>query len=338
MKTIAFFNNKGGVGKTTLLYHLAWMFSELGIRTVAMDLDPQSNLTSMFLSEDRLDELWEGPAAGHTIVASVAPLLEEGTGDVQAPHLEVVARNLALVPGDLGLARMEDELSAQWPNCLEGVAKAFRITTAFHHTTRLAVNQFKAELALIDVGPNLGALNRSAVIAADYVAVPLVPDLFSLQGLRNLGPTLRKWRSGWAKRLEEAPKSLTELPSGAMNPAGYVVLQHAVRQSRPVKAYLRWAERIPSEYRTAMKLPEEDDALTIENDPHCLAQLKHYRSLMPLAMEAGKPIFHLKPADGAIGAHVAAVNECGKDFRRLALRLAKATHLDRAIGALTSSH
>ena len=39
MKTIAFFNNKGGVGKTTLLYHLAWMYSELGIRTVALDLD-----------------------------------------------------------------------------------------------------------------------------------------------------------------------------------------------------------------------------------------------------------------------------------------------------------
>jgi chromosome partitioning protein len=48
---------------------------------------------------------------------------------------------------------------------------------------------------------------------------------------------------------------------------------------------------------------------------------------MPLAMEAGKPIFHLKPADGAIGAHAAAVTECGKDFRRLALRLAKATGL-----------
>jgi len=350
MKTIAFFNNKGGVGKTTLLYHLAWMFSELGVRTVALDLDPQSNLTSMFLSEDRLAELWEDPTDGQTIVAAVAPLLEEGTGDVRSPHLERVARNLALVPGDLGLARMEDELSAQWPNCLEGVAKAFRITSALHRAVTLAATDFKAELALIDVGPNLGALNRCAVIAADHLAVPLVPDLFSLQGLRNLGPTLRKWRSGWKKRLEEAPSNLTGLPTdnvrayaallkeapsnltglptGAMEPAGYIVLQHAVRQSRPVKAYLRWAERIPAEYRKAMELPAGDDTLTLDTDPNCLAQLKHYRSLMPLAMEAGKPIFHLKPADGAIGAHVAAVNECGNDFRRLAQRLAKATGLE----------
>jgi len=327
MKTIAFFNNKGGVGKTTLLYHLAWMYSESGVRTVAVDLDPQSNLTSMFLSEDRLDELWEGPAQGHTIVSAVAPLLEEGTGEVQKPHLEVMGRNLALVPGNLGLARMEDELSAQWPNCLEGIAKAFRITAVFHRVVQLAVEEFGAELALLDVGPNLGALNRCAVIAADHIAVPLVPDLFSLQGLGNLGPTLAKWRKGWSKRLEEAPATVPDLPSGQMQPAGYVILRHAVRQSRPVKAYLRWAERIPSEYRAAMDLPVPPHGLAPENDPNCLAQLKHYRSLMPLAMEAGKPIFHLKPADGAIGAHVAAVADCGRDFRRLACRLASATGL-----------
>ena len=326
MKTIAFFNNKGGVGKTTLLYHLAWMFSELGVRTVALDLDPQSNLTSMFLPVERLSELWEGPAAGHTIVSAVAPLLEEGTGDVQNPHLEVMGRNLALVPGDLGLARMEDELSTHWPKCLEGTAKAFRITSVFHRAVTLAVQQFKAELALIDVGPNLGALNRCAVIAADHVAVPLVPDLFSLQGLRNLGPTLNKWRKGWQQRLEQAPSSVSDLPSGGMQPAGYIVLQHAVRQSRPVKAYLRWADRIPAEYRSAMNRPAVAE-LTLDDDPHCLAQLKHYRSLMPMAMEAGKPIFHLKPADGAIGAHAAAVAQCKRDFHQLASKLADATGL-----------
>lgn len=326
MTSIAFFDNQNDVGKTTLLYHLAWMFSELGVRTVALDLDPQSNLTSMFLSVERLSELWEGPAAGQTIVSAVAPLLEEGTGDVQNPHLEVMGRNLALVPGNLGLARMEDELSTHWPKCLEGTAKAFRITSVFHRAVTLAVDQFKAELALIDVGPNLGALNRCAVIAADHVAVPLVPDLFSLQGLRNLGPTLNKWRGGWQQRLKEAPASVSDLPSGGMQPAGYIVLQHAVRQSRPVKAYLRWAERIPREYRAAMKLAA-DDKLILDDDPHCLAQLKHYRSLMPMAMEAGKPIFHLKPADGAIGAHASAVALCEGDFRQLARRLADATGL-----------
>jgi len=56
MRTIAFFNNKGGVGKTTLVYHVAWMLAELGHKVLAADLDPQANLTSMFLDEDQLEE------------------------------------------------------------------------------------------------------------------------------------------------------------------------------------------------------------------------------------------------------------------------------------------
>ena len=322
MKTIAFFNNKGGVGKTTLLYHTAWMFAELGLRTVVVDFDPQSNLTSMFLDEDRLSQLWDEPARGQTVVAAVSPLLEEGTAAVQSPHLEIIRSNLALVPGDLGLAKMEDELSSQWFDCLSGKARAFRVTTAFHRLISLAAEAFEADVVLIDVGPNLGALNRCSVLAADHIVVPLVPDLFSLQGLRNLGPTLRDWRKGWKKRLEEAPASMAHaLPSGGMDPAGYVVLQHAVRKSRPVKAYERWANRIPAEYRAAMKLPAKNGVLP-ETDDLCLAQLKHYRSLMPLAMEAGKPMFQLTPADGAIGSHVGAVSDCHKDFKRFATSLA----------------
>ena len=58
MKTIAFFNNKGGVGKTTLAYHVAWMYAELGQRVLAVDLDPQANLTTIFLDEDQLQTIW----------------------------------------------------------------------------------------------------------------------------------------------------------------------------------------------------------------------------------------------------------------------------------------
>jgi hypothetical protein len=65
--------------------------------------------------------------------------------------------------------------------------------------------------------------------------------------------------------------------------------------------------------------------VVVEHDPHCLAQLKHYRSLMPMAMEARKPIFHLRPADGALGAHVAAAQRCGDDFRRLTHAIARKT-------------
>ena len=68
---VAFFNNKGGVGKTSLVYHIAWMIARKGLRIVAVDLDPQANLTANFLAEEQLEELWPGgnvlTAPGRTI-------------------------------------------------------------------------------------------------------------------------------------------------------------------------------------------------------------------------------------------------------------------------------
>jgi hypothetical protein len=106
-----------------------------------------------------------------------------------------------------------------------------------------------------------------------------------------------------------------------MEPAGYVILQHAIRLDRPVQAYGRWMNRIPAEYRHAVLNEAVDEAPSVGKDPNCLALLKHYRSLMPMAQDARKPIFFLKPADGAIGAHASAVQECYRDFLRLARRI-----------------
>lgn len=319
MKTVAFFNNKGGVGKTSLVYHLAWMFAEHGVKTLAVDLDPQANLTAMFLAEGRLELLWPDGDHPDTIYGAINPILR-GTGDINAPHIEQINLNLGLLPGDLGLSRFEDKLSAAWPNCQLGDESAFRTMTAFHRLIQSSQN-FKADIALIDVGPNLGAINRSALIASDQVCLPLAPDLFSIQGLKNLGPTLRDWRAVWSDLTKKAPQGLS-MPKGTMNPVGYVVMQHGSLDNRPVKAYKRWMDRIPSTYKNSV-LDEQDAAPpTITIDPRCLSLLKHYRSLMPMAMEARKPIFFLKSADGAIGAHIEAVRNCYEDFQDLAKKIA----------------
>jgi cellulose biosynthesis protein BcsQ len=317
---IAFFNNKGGVGKTSLVYHLAWMHADLGTRVVAADLDPQANLTAAFLDEDRLEELWSEAHPRNTIFGSVQPLLK-GTGDIAEPGLEYVDDRLALVVGDLSLSSFEDQLSEVWPKCLDRDERAFRVISAFWRVLQRAATTHKADLALIDLGPNLGAINRAALIAADYVVVPLSPDLFSLQGLRNLGPKLRQWREEWKERQEKNPEPSLELPAGQMQPVGYIVLQHVVRLNRPVRAYDRWIAQIPQVYRKDVLAAPEEDTISVTKDPNCLALLKHYRSLMPLAQEARKPIFHLKPADGAIGAHLQAVHGAHRDFEALARKI-----------------
>ena len=322
MKTIAFFNNKGGVGKTTLVYHLAWMYADLGVSVVAADLDPQANLTAMFLGEERLETLWPDGDHPDSILGAVAPILR-GLGDIKTPHVERIVSNLGLLVGDLGLSRFEAKLSSAWPECMSRDEAAFRTESAFHRVILKAAEESNAELVLIDVGPNLGAINRAAIIAANYVVFPLAPDLFSLQGLRNLGPTLREWRKEWQDRLARRPPDPTlELPSADIRPAGYIVMQHAVRADRPVKAYQKWMKRIPNVYRTEVLDEDGGRVPTAESDACCLALLKHYRSLMPMAQEALKPMFHLKAADGALGGHIYAVQECYGDFEKLAKAIA----------------
>lgn len=319
MKTVAFFNNKGGVGKTSLVYHLAWMFADHGIKTLAVDLDPQANLTSMFLNEDRLEQLWPDGEHPDTVYGAIRPI-QRGLGDIASPYVEMITDHLGLIAGDLGLSRFEDKLSDAWPRCQLSDESAFRTMTAFHRLIQSGV-EWGAEMVLIDVGPNLGAINRSALIASDHVCLPLAPDLFSLQGLKNLGPTLREWRSVWGKLLSKAPSDIS-LPKGSMQPIGYIVMQHSVLSTRPVNAYKRWMERIPDVYRTDVMDEPKRSQLIVEQDPYCLSMLKHYRSLMPMAMEARKPIFFLKSADGAIGAHIEAVKSCYDDFQKLAAKVA----------------
>ena len=326
MNCITVFNNKGGVGKTSLVYHLAWMYAELDYNVLVADLDPQANLTSMFMDDDELEELWTRDGAGGTIYSALRPLLE-GTGDVTMPHVVEPETGIGLVAGDMLLSGAEDELSSLWPDCLDRKQRAFRVLSALWRALRMAADEMKAEMVLVDVGPNLGALNRAALITTDHVVVPLAPDLNSIQGLRNLGPALRRWRQEWSDRVQRNPEPDLDLPRGEMMPIGYVVMQHAVRLNRPVEAYERWMQRIPDAYGDFVVGERSLLSPLIEDDFNCLATLKHFRSLMPLAQEARKPMFALRPADGAIGGHANAVQACYRDFRALARGIARRCHV-----------
>jgi hypothetical protein len=102
-----------------------------------------------------------------------------------------------------------------------------------------------------------------------------------------------------------------------------MVLRRSIRLDRPVKAFDRWIARIPSTYAESVLEEPSDPAVSIDNDPNCIAKLKDYRSLMPLAQEARKPMFFLKPADGALGAHTYAVTEAYRNFEFVARKIAK---------------
>lgn len=332
METIAFFNNKGGVGKTTLVYHVTHMLAEMGYRCLAVDLDPQTNLTSMFLNDERLQEIYESDTFRPTILECIKPL-NKGIGDINTAHIEPVSDEIGLIPGDLELSLYEDKLSSGWGNCLNRDEAAFRAISSFYRIIKEASERWNADFAIIDIGPNFGAINRATLIAANHVVVPMAADLFSLQGLKNLGNQLTKWKGEWTDRASRNPEPGLSLPAGNIKPLGYVVMQHGIKESRPVKSYVKWLNRIPNVFRTFVINSQIEETVSIDTDIYCLSQLKHYHSLIPMAMEARKPIFLLKPADGAIGAHMGAVKRSFEDFKTLTSNILGAILVDEFSGS-----
>lgn len=236
----------------------------LGWRVLAVDLDPQANLTSAFFDEDKLELFWE-PESTDTVFSAVAPLIRH-TGDVQLPEPRGAAERLWVIPGDLGLSSFEDRLSDAWRRSFLSDEGAIRVTTAFHRTIRGCAAQVQADVVFLDVGPTIDA------------------------------------------------------PRGSMEPIGFVVLQHAVRLDRPVKAYDRWLRRIPGEFHRSV-LGQEVSSVSSSDDPYQLASLRSYRSLMPLAQDARKPMFELRPGDGALGSTGRLVQTCFREFESLALQV-----------------
>jgi cellulose biosynthesis protein BcsQ len=326
---LTFFNNKGGVGKTSLIYHLAWMYASSGKRVVVADLDPQANLTAAFLHEEKIEQLWNEQKLGSTVYHCVKPL--SGVGDIEEPILQHIAPDLYLIPGDVELSGFEDALSGEWPNSMgdSNLYRPMRMLSSFWQVMQMAAAKIEADLILVDIGPNLGAINRSVLIATDHVVIPLGADLFSLQGLKNLGPTLRSWKGLWQKRIDNWKNNREvnsypefKLPEGRMEAIGYVCQQHSVRLDRPVKAYEKWVNRIPEVYREAVLNQRNPETMKQADDPLCLATIKHYRSLIPMGQEHRKPIFRLTSADGAIGSHANAVQDARRDFKELAQKIA----------------
>ena len=307
MKIVAFINNRQENDRTSLVYHLAWMYADLGLNVIAADLDPQAGLTGMFLPENELDALWNGNGPRRTVFGALGQL-PDGSGDL--PHVEEISPGIGLLAGDVSLSVGAFADRRQDPDG----ACASRAAASLRRILHLAAGTNAATLILADMGPNASALNKAGLTAADHVVVPLAPDLRSLESLRILGPTLRRVQ-------REKRRDPPGVRSSEDRLAGYVVTQQLLRLYQP--PVTRWIDLVPDVYREAVAGENALSGMTVGKDPHCLAVLPPFQLLMPLADEARKPMFFLKPADGATGGYAPAVAECHREYRNLARALAK---------------
>lgn len=217
MKIISLFNNKGGVGKTTLAYHMSCALAEMGKRVLMMDLDPQCNLTLFGLSEDRLFDIWNSENAliedfenalaqmtqeeikdcldnPHTIHFLLKPI-EDGQSEFpMLPPPIPLRQNLYLIPGRLTINQYESVISERWSDVYRGDALAVRTITRIRSICEEYATRNGFDFVIIDTSPSLGVLNKTIISTVDGFMIPASPDMFSLFGIRNIGSSLRLWK------------------------------------------------------------------------------------------------------------------------------------------------
>jgi cellulose biosynthesis protein BcsQ len=219
MKIISIFNNKGGVGKTTLAFHLSCALAEMNYRVLMIDLDPQCNLTLCAIDEKQLEEIWKSeddfidsfdatknlmsPAnlekinsKPRTIHYLLKPT-EEGTGEFEElpPTLKVKnIPNLDLIPGRLTLHKYENKISERWSGAYQGDPLSIRTITRIRKLSSIYALKYTYDYIIIDTSPSLGVLNKVIISTSDGFLIPCLPDMFSRYGIRNIGTSLNQWQ------------------------------------------------------------------------------------------------------------------------------------------------
>ncbi|WP_082462610.1 ParA family protein [Sphingobium sp. Leaf26] len=321
MKAIAFFNNKGGVGKTTLLCNVAAYFAEMGLRVCVVDCDPQCNASQYLFHDDVL--AGEIEDKNKNIESLFAGLM---AGEGHASHVPLkrsAAFSVDVVCGSPGLSMAEDFLAEEWARL--NTPRGLSSTMVFE---KMLKNLTNYDYVFFDVSPSLGAINRTVLLSSDYFISPMSIDIFSLKAFENISRWMEKWKSNWDYAVNSPQhdvQSESVLDAKEINGAkfiGYVSQQYIAKRDasgerRPVKSYDEIIKQIDGQ------IDKHFNGQLLPPKPYEVGKIPNLHSLAPMSQSNRKPIFSLSAADGVVGAHFAKVKEARVIFAEVSAEILK---------------
>ena len=323
MKAIAFFNNKGGVGKTTLACNVAsYLALHLRKRVLLIDADPQCNATQAVLDEDLCAEIYVDKTASQKTLEDVLRPFEDGYPDI-APNITPCLAssnkyNIDLLPGHPRLSVMEDKFSEHWSKLRSSEIEGFRITNWCEQMLRGYADKY--DIIFFDVGPSLGALNRTVILSSDFIVSPFGCDIFSILGISNISSWITEWSEDYRIAIDLVTRKgrqdalvkydIITSTDKRFRLAGYSVQQYVSRKfkegPRPVKAYDSIMREIPGAVRNHLDFLTP---ATLTDAQLRLANIPYAYSLVPLSQSSKVPIHGLTSADGLTGSQYGQVKE-----------------------------
>lgn len=315
LRSVVFFNNKGGVGKTTLACNVASQLATTKmLRILLVDCDPQCNTSQLVLDTEQWTDLYwgESKTGQRTLIDLVRPLELGDAGIASGVEPLRASRNrfnIDLLPGHPRMSIIEDLLSRAWSDASGGDIGGLRRTNWV--SSLLKEYESRYDLVMFDVGPSLGSLNRTVLVGCDTFVTPMGADIFSLVAIRNIAEWMTNWTSVYATGVslceERHPKALENFGiSSDGDPvarfAGYTIQQYITKSKkgvrRPTQAFESILSDVPQQVQQHLMSFVLDD-LTL--DDLRLGDVPNMFSLIPLAQSVNTPISELKAADGLAG-------------------------------------
>ncbi|HLG15071.1 MAG TPA: ParA family protein [Blastocatellia bacterium] len=163
---IAIANQKGGVGKTTTAINLAAALALAGKKILLVDLDPQANSSVTFLNADSIGQ-------------SIYELLTDGDLRCEDIIRASALPSLSVLPARISLAKFESKLLGEFD-------------APFRLKDRIETVKDQYDFILIDTPPTLGLITVNALVASDYLIIPIQPSYYALEGTDDLLETVEK--------------------------------------------------------------------------------------------------------------------------------------------------
>lgn len=315
MKSVAIFNNKGGVGKTTLLCNLsAYLSHQYKLKVLVVDCDPQCNTTQLVMGEQFASNFyWQEHAENATTIADLLRPIQDGDARISEEFLPInAARNrfaVDLVAGHPSLSFLEDKLSFAWSEVSAGELGGYRKTNWARSLCKQYLGAY--DVVLFDVGPSLGAINRSVLLGCDYFITPMGTDIFSILGLRNISKWLldatTTYEHGITQCEKKSPGGLERfsIPTSCgirTGFAGYTLNQYLTKSKSGERVatdrYEEILKKVPAEIE---HLRDQFGLRGMTLEDAKLGDVPHMYSLVPLARTRAAPIFSLASRDGIVG-------------------------------------
>lgn len=349
MKVISVFNNKGGVGKSTLTFHLGSALAKLGHKVLLVDLDPQCNLTICTMMEDDLHKIWadedeyiedfekafknnpniiKNPRSIHFILKPAEDGISE-LADLPPPYK--INEKIDLLPGRLSLHKYENKLAERWNGVYQGDNLAIRTITNIRNISHKYSELHGYDYVLIDTSPSLGILNKVIISTVDGFFIPAQPDMFSLYGIRNIGGSLQIWQKDFTsiyslisedKRSKFPEKFVQFLGYTIYNARKYTRESNVANEYNLAQAHYQYVQRIPA---TIMEFIEESHRTNIPKEiiskPIGGSSIMHSHNTFPAMAQALKcPMWDVPERYGELSdsnpQYISALNEYGFDYNR----------------------